>query len=64
MTRRRSRAYLFACTVTGVAVLLTAYNGNPSWMLLLAFVFVAFPSWRGRAYRLAEKWLTRNAPDA
>ncbi len=50
-------AQWFACAVVGAAILLTSYNGSLSWLGLLGFLVVVFPRWRGKLYRLAEKFL-------
>jgi hypothetical protein len=51
----RSIAYGFSCAVVGTALLMTAYTGS-AWglsVLGMLFVFVLFPRWRTKAYRLA-----------
>ena len=57
MTHQPSRHYLAACIIAGLAVLLAAYTGN-GWASIvpgILFIFVFFPKWRGKVYRLADK---------
>jgi hypothetical protein len=52
----RTASRLFTSAVVGTAVLIAAYTANP-WVALVSgilFVFVTFPRWRGKTYRLVE----------
>ena len=58
-TRRYS--LIFTNAVVGIAVLLAFYTGNP-WASLVAaglFLFVIFPRWRSKLYRLIDKAIER-----
>ena len=53
----RTASLVFTNGVVGVAVLLSAFNGNP-WtaaVISLLFVFTAHPRWRGKIYRALVK---------
>jgi hypothetical protein len=56
----RSIPYIFSCLVVAAALLMTAWTGSPWGLSVLGmlFIFVVFPRWRGKAYRLAYR-LTR-----
>lgn len=48
-------------TVVSFALLIAAYTGNP-WATVapgVLFVFVAFPRWRSKMYRLVDKAVSK-----
>lgn len=57
----RTFSLLFSNSVVAAAVLIAAYTGNPWSACVLAtlFVFVIFPRWRAKVYRLIEKLITK-----
>lgn len=68
MSKHPSLPYVFACLIVGTALLLAAYTGN-AWAGIgpcVLFVFVVFPRWRSKTYRLVDNAISamrRNRPD-
>jgi hypothetical protein len=57
MSRQIRVSYVFASVIVAAALLLAARTDNP-WAVVgpgVLFVFVVFPRWRSKMYRLAEK---------
>jgi hypothetical protein len=61
--KHRTVSLIFTNSVVALAVLIAAYTGNPWAACVLAtlFVFVIFPRWRSKVYRLLDKLLSKLA---
>lgn len=55
--KRSTISVVFSTLIVSAALIIAAWTGNP-WACVAPgalFIFVAFPKWRGRMYRLADK---------